>query len=378
MTIVFWTCVVLVLYVYLGYPAIMWLASRWRPQPWTRVASRPTVSVILAVYNGAALLREKIEHLLTLDYPEELIEVLVVSDGSTDDTDAILKAMQHPRLRTWRLAEHRGKVAALNQAIQEARHEILLFIDIRPRLEAGALASLVSNFADPKVGAAAGELRLRSGDHDAGSRAVGGLYWRYEQWIRTSESAIDSAVGVYGGFYAVRRSLAVQLPEGLILDDMLQPLSVIRQGYRCVLDESALVWDVWPKTAKGEFRRKVRTLAGNFQLVRVAPWLLTRENRVRAQFISHKLLRLVAPALLFLALLSSLALAHQPLYLWLAVGQLCFYLLGVLGLRTQLPGLRQITGPAAAFCLLNAAAIAGFWQFIAKGKNLQKIWVPSE
>jgi cellulose synthase/poly-beta-1,6-N-acetylglucosamine synthase-like glycosyltransferase len=378
MTAVFWVCVVLVLYVYLGYPVIVWSLSRLRPQPWTRAAGQPTVSIILAVYNGAALLREKIDHLLTLDYPEQLIEVLVVSDGSTDATDTILSSIQHPRLRTWRLAQHGGKVAALNKAIAEAQNEILLFIDIRPRLEAGALNCLVANFADPKVGAVAGELRLRSGDHDAGTKAVGGIYWRYEQWIRKSESAIDSAVGVYGGFYAVRRSLAVQLPEGLILDDMLQPLSVIRQGYRSVLDEDALVWDVWPKTAKGEFRRKVRTLAGNFQLVRVAPWLLKSENRVLGQFVSHKLLRLVAPVLLFLALVSSLALAHQPLYRWLAVGQLCFYLLGIVGMRTQLPGLRQITGPAAAFCLLNAAAIAGFWQFVAKGKNLQKIWVPSE
>jgi len=378
MTVVFWTCAVLVAYAYIGYPIVVWLMSRWRPRPWHRQETQPSVSLIMAVHNGGALLQEKIEHLLTHDYPEALVEVLIVSDGSTDETDVILEGIRHPRLRTWRLPEHRGKSAALNQAILEARHEILVFIDIRPRLETGALARLVTNFADPSVGAVAGELHLRSGDHDAGSGAVSGLYWRYEQWVRKSESAIDSVVGVYGGFYGVRRSLAVTMPEGLILDDMLQPLAVVRQGYRSVLDAGAHVWDTWPKTAHGEFRRKVRTLAGNFQLVRIAPWLLGRTNRVRLQFVSHKLLRLIVPAFLVFALASSLALSHWQLYRWLTLAQLGFYLLGVLGMRAQARVLRKIAGPVAAICLLNAAAIAGFWHFLVKGDDLRKIWLPSE
>jgi len=167
------------------------------------------------------------------------------------------------------------------------------------------------------------------------------------------------------------------MPEGLILDDMLQPLSVVRQGYRSVLDEQAHVWDGWPKTAGGEFRRKVRTLAGNFQLVRVAPWLLSRSNRVRFQFVSHKLLRLVAPALLIATLMSSLLLAQIPFYRWLALAQLAFYFLGIVGMRVHAGMFSRIAGPAAAFCLLNAAAVAGFWQFLVKGSDLRKIWVPS-
>ena len=108
-----------------------------------------------------------------------------------------------------------------------------------------------------------------------------GLYWRYEQWIRNCESQVDSPLGVYGGFYAVRRALIRPLPESTILDDMLQPLSVIRQGYRSVIDSRARVYDVWPKSLQAEFNRKVRTLAGNFQLLQLAPWILSSENRLR-------------------------------------------------------------------------------------------------
>ena len=338
----------------------------------------PSVSIIMAVRNADGLVREKIRHLLTLDYPETLIEILVVSDGSTDETDQILAEERDPRLKAERLPEHRGKAAALNQAIRKARHELLLFIDIRPHLDPGALRQLVTNFGDPTVGAVTGELRLRSGDNDAGSRAVGDLYWRYEQWIRKSESAIDSAVGVYGGFYAVRRSLATTLPDGLILDDMLQPMSVVRQGYRVVLDPTARVWDTWPKTSRGEFRRKVRTLAGNFQLIRLAPWLLRPSNRVWFQFTSHKILRLTAPIFLLFLLACSLALAGVPSYRWFALAQIAFYVLGVVGMRSRAGILRTIAGPAAAFCLLNAAASVGMWQFLVNGHQLKNIWVPSE
>ena len=121
----------------------------------------------------------------------------------------------------------------------------------------------------------AGELILRQEGHDAASEAVGGLYWRYEQWIRKCEALFDSPVGVYGGFYAIRRELFVPQPAGMILDDMFQPLSIIRQGYRSVLDSRACVYDTWPKKVEGEFHRKVRTLAGNFQLFQLAPWTLS-------------------------------------------------------------------------------------------------------
>ena len=170
----------------------------------------------------------------------------MVSDGSTDATRAILAEPRPPRLRTIFLPQQVGKSAALNHGVAAAESEIILFVDIRPRIQPGAVAALLSNFADPAVGCVAGELVLNLQGHDPAAGAVSGLYWRYEQWIRNCEAAIDSPTGVYGGFYAIRRSLARPAPPGLILDDMFQPLSILRQGYRSVLDRSALVTDTGP------------------------------------------------------------------------------------------------------------------------------------
>ena len=146
----------------------------------------------------------------------------------------------HPRLIPIILPEHGGKAVAVNAGMAEATAEVILFVDIRPEIAPGAIQQLVSNFADPKVGCVAGELILRTDSHDAPSAAVSGLYWRYEKWIRNCESSCGSPVGVYGGFYAIRRELAVPQPAGMILDDMFQPLSIIRQGYRSVLDPQAV------------------------------------------------------------------------------------------------------------------------------------------
>jgi len=374
-TYAFWFAACLMLYTYAGYPLWMYLRSSLQPRPQRQGSIFPTVSIILAVHNGAALLRQKVAHLLSLDYPQDRMEIEIVSDGSTDGTDDILKEFQDPHVKCSRCPEHSGKAAALNIGMQRATGEILLFLDIRPWIESNALRLLISNFEDPRVGCVAGELVLRDDGHDAGAKAVGGLYWRYEQWIRNCEAKVDSPLGVYGGFYAVRRKLASALPAGTILDDMLQPLSVIRQGYRSVLDLRARVYDIWPKSLQGEFHRKVRTLAGNFQLIQLAPWLLSRQNRLRFELISHKLLRLLAPILLGILLISSAWLANRSwLYAGACAAQIAFYVLAALGTGRSIPILARITAPASAFCMLNAAVVIGFYKFLFTRGPLWKIW----
>jgi glycosyltransferase involved in cell wall biosynthesis len=365
----------ILLYTYAGYPLWIYLRSRMHPRAWRQEPMLPRVSIILAVHNGAALLRQKIDHLLSLEYPRDRLEIVVVSDGSTDDTDEILKELLNPAVRSLRCPEHRGKAAALNLGIQSATGEILLFLDIRPWIEKNALQLLLSNFADPRVGCVAGELVLRDDGHDAGAKALGGLYWRYEQWIRNCEAKVDSPLGVYGGFYAIRRKLARALPEGTILDDMLQPLSVIRQGYRSVLDLRARVYDIWPKSLSGEFHRKVRTLAGNFQLIQLAPWLLSRQNRLRFELISHKLMRLLVPILLVILLVSSALLANRSLlYAGVLAAQVFFYVLAALGAGRGIPVLMRVAAPASAFCMLNVAVVVGFYKFLFTRGPLWKIW----
>jgi glycosyltransferase involved in cell wall biosynthesis len=372
---VFWFSFGIVLYTYAGYPLWIYLRSRLHPRAWRQEPIFPTVSIILAVHNGAALLRQKIDHLLSLDYPRDRMEIVIVSDGSTDDTDDIPKEFPEPRVRFIRCSEHRGKAAALNLGMQSATGEILVFIDIRPRIENHALQLLLSNFADPQVGCVAGELVLQDEGHEASAKAVGGLYWRYEQWIRNCEGKVDSPLGVYGGFYAVRRELARALPDGTILDDMLQPLSVIRQGYRSVLDVRARVCDIWPKNLRGEFHRKVRTLAGNFQLIQLAPWLLSQQNRLRFELVSHKLLRLLVPILLVMLLVGSVLLVNRS---WIYAGalatQILFYVLAVLGAGRRTPVLLRLAAPASAFCMLNAAVVVGFYKFLFTRGPLWRIW----
>jgi cellulose synthase/poly-beta-1,6-N-acetylglucosamine synthase-like glycosyltransferase len=374
-TYVFWFAAFLMFYTYAGYPLWIYLRSRLHPHSQQRGSTLPTVSIILVVHNGAALLRQKVEHLLSLDYPHDRMEIEIVSDGSTDGTDDILKEFRDPHIRCFRSSEHCGKAAALNLGMQSATGEILLFLDIRPWIENNALQLLLSNFEDPDVGCVAGELVLHYDGHDAGAKAFGGLYWRYEQWIRNCEAKVDSPLGVYGGFYAVRRRLARTLPEGTILDDMLQPLSVIRQGYRSVLDLRARVYDSWPKSLRGEFHRKVRTLAGNFQLLQLAPWLLSRQNRLRFELVSHKLLRLLVPILLVILLISSALLANRSsLYAGALAAQVGFYLLATLGALRGIPVLMRIAAPASAFCMLNAAVVVGFYKFLFTRGPLWKIW----
>ncbi|SEB47743.1 glycosyltransferase [Terriglobus roseus] len=378
MKALFFVSIAIVLYTYAGYPLLMALIAWLRPKPWVNSTEPRSASVILPIHNGHSLLPWKLHSLLAMD-PAVVKEIIIVLDGCTDGSAEWLAYITDPRLRTVVMEEQGGKAAALGRGMSLATAELLLFIDIRPEVTESAIRQLTSNFADPTVGCAVGELRVRiDSAHGEGTSAIGGLYWKYEQWIRNSEAAYDSPVGVYGGFYAIRRTLASNPPEGLILDDMFQPLNVIRQGYRSVVDQEALVYDRWPSTAAGEFQRKVRTLAGNFQLVAENPWILSTENRVLFQLASHKLLRLIVPYCLTAMFVSAAWLApHSSAWFGVACVQTLLLLVALLGLRMQVPLIGKAASALSALLLLNAAAVWALWTFAFTPGPLWKIWRPT-
>jgi cellulose synthase/poly-beta-1,6-N-acetylglucosamine synthase-like glycosyltransferase len=262
-----------------------------------------------------------------------------------------------------------GKAAGLNDATKLADGEVLLFTDARQHIESGALRLLIENFADPEVGAASGELML--GDPASGESGRGmGLYWRIEKKVRELESASGSVAGATGALYCARRSLLApsSLPEGTILDDVLLPMQIVRLGSRVVFDSRARAWDS-PDLGKGrEFSRKVRTLSGNYQLLQLAPWLLSSENAIRFEFVSHKLSRLAVPFAL-LALLIASAFLPQPFYRVALGAQLAFYALSLAPLAgVKIGPLSRLADPARTVVVLNFAALVAFVNFVTGRK----------
>lgn len=375
MKVVFWGAVAILIYAYAGYPAWLWLRARWRPRPVKRASCQPLISIVLVVRNEQAALERKARNLLELDYPEELTEILVISDGSTDGTDVILRALaENPRVKVVLNQLSRGKAAGLNDAMEFAAGDILIFADARQTIARDAVRLLVENFADPEVGCASGELML--GDAGAGESGQGmGLYWKIEKKVREWESAGGSVVGATGALYAVRRELLAPLPGQTILDDIYLPMQALRQGKRVILDSRAKAWDSADLGGSREFLRKVRTLSGNYQLLQLAPWLLKKENPLRFEFVSHKLMRLLAPFALVALLAAAAVLPGRwfGIALWLQVG---FYMLSLLGMaRLRLGMLGRVADAAYTFVLLNTAAVVAFANFIFKRKVL---WLAEE
>ena len=364
--VIFWASLMVVVYAYAGYPLWLFLRRKWRFRAieWAEVT--PTISIIMAVRNEAANLPAKLENLFALDYPRHCVEIIVVSDGSTDGTNEILTRWR-PRVRSILLPAE-GKASALNHAIAAAQGEIVVFVDARQHIEPQALKFLAGNFADPSVGCASGELVLAESPAAGKARAVG-LYWRLEKQIRRLESETGSVVGATGAFYAVRRKLLTPLLPGTLCDDVYVPFQVIRQNFRVVFEPRALVLDTVFTDWRREFRRKVRTLAGNYQLLQLSPWLLTSANPLRFELFSHKLLRLFVPFALLLTFSSSV-LANGWFYRAAFFAQLCFYGLSLLAMAMPRRRPPRLAALSFTFVMLNAAAVLGLFKFLTGRKDV--------
>ena len=361
-----WGSLLVLTYTYLGYPMLLGVWSRFGRKPVKRQRVTPSVSIVIAAWNEAERLLARIENCLKQRYPAELLDVLVVSDGSTDDTEAVVRRFASRRVTLVTLPERQGKAVALNHGVAAASGDIIVFGDARQNFTTAAVAELVSNFADPCVGAVTGELILESDPDRAGAQAVG-LYWRIEKWIRRSEGAVDSVVGVTGAIYAIKRDVFEPLPAGTILDDLLIPMRIAMRGYRVVFERGAQAFDRVSRDYQEEFSRKVRTLAGNYQAISLCPDLIKPwRNRLFFQYVSHKVCRLAAPFALVALLASSIALMESG-YVYLLVAQAGGYALALAGWGLAKVGARErLTAAAFTFFMLNYAALVGAIRF-AKG-----------
>ena len=352
MLVGFLLCGAAIIYVIAGYPLLL----RWRARRYGQpVAKRPqakSVSILIAVHNGERFLAEKLESVVKLDYPRELIEVFVLSDGSTDGTAAIARRYAGEGIQLIELPRS-GKPAVLNVGIARSRGEILLLTDVRQVLEPDSVKELAACFADPTVGVVSGDLPMRQGiDIEEANTS---LYWRYERAIRKDLGKLGSTFGATGPFYAMRRELAPVMPPNTLLDDMYMPLAAFFRGYRVIVDESARAIE-YPFSVRGEFRRKVRTLAGNYQIMRQYPGLLTPRNRMLFDFVSYKIGRLLLPWLFVGVLVCSFGLP-RPWAQIMVSGQVLFYALAAVDLLVpENSAIKRLTTPVRTIVTLLAAA----------------------
>jgi GT2 family glycosyltransferase len=362
---VFWTFLMLLGYTYAGYPLLTLFRARLRPCHHVRDDIEPTVSVVVAAHNEGHCIAARIENLLTLDYPADRLQIVVGSDGSTDDTAVRASRFADARVRVHAFRRWRGKATVLNRLVMSSTGEIILFADARQQFDRNVIRKLVSHFADPAVGAVSGELVLTVDGTGTSIKRGAAFYWEYEKFIRRNESLAASTIGATGAIYAIRRSLFEPIPTDTILDDALIPLRIARKGYAVQFEPEARAFQSASADAQQECLRKKRTIAGMFQLFARERWLLDpRQNPLWFETVSHKALRLALPVFHTGVLAASVTLAEEPLYFAALVAQTAFY-----GAAAGAHTLRHVRRPMAlavpyAMCLMLWATIAGFIRFV--------------
>lgn len=384
----FWLFVLLIVYTYAGYPFLIWLFSRTAPHPKTDSNAKPYVTLLIAAFNEERVIAQKIENSLQLIYPRDRLQILVMDDGSEDRTQEIIKSYADRGVELAYNPPRRGKMAAINRAIQQARGEIVLFSDASNSYTADVVSEIVSPFSDARVGATVGARTIEAGAGGLGESE--GLYWRYEAFIQKNESLLGCCTGIVGEILAIRRDLFTPPPDGIINDDFYMAMQVVKQGYCVTYAPKARSFESISIHAQDGIERRKRIVAGRYQAIlhanRLLPW-----NRpfVVWQIISHKFMRPLVPLFMIGALLVnllSLAFPSQgnifpllyliPPYNWVMFSlQGVFYLLAVGGrvLEKRNTGWLRIFYVPTFLFNSNWAALEGLYRFVS-GRQTNR-WV---
>lgn len=378
-----------VAYIYLGYPALIWLLSRFWPRG-VRKQSAPAdmnCSVVIAVYREGHVLQRKIESILESTAVEYVREIVIGFDGqpgagdpSPEELGAISRTWADrvlqggrrqtvPEVRVMVFPERRGKASVLNDIVPQTRSGVLIMMDARQMVHPEAIGELLVNFVDEKVGVVSGELVFRSTGESCGGGAAQrgvGFYWRYEKFIRRCEAKFRSVPGATGALYAIRRELFHPIPSGTLLDDVAIPMQAVASGCRCIFEPLAEVYDAPSVTAGQEAVRKRRTITGVAQLMRLYPeWLLPWRNPIWFEYVSHKILRLVSPLLLIVLLADNLMLLDRPVFRLMGVLQVLFYLVALTGMVAQRCGWKAgFAGIPMMFVSLNVTTALALWDAV--------------
>lgn len=361
--LLFWLSLAALAYTFIGYPLLIFLLGRCFPKKQVANISPvfPTVTVVLAAYNEEQRIVARLKNLFAAEFPKDKLTVVVVSDCSTDSTAEKIESYGDSRIHLIRQSQRSGKAQCLNIATNAATGALIVFADTRQRFATDTIAKLAQHFHDPRVGAVSGALMIES----AASSVGGGVdaYWRFEKFIRFSESLFDSSIGCTGAVYGIRRNLFQNIPPDTLLDDVVIPMQVALQNQRVLFDPTAMAFDPQSLEPAREKIRKQRTLAGNFQILfRYPGWLLPWRNRLWWQLLSHKYLRLAAPIFLLTLFFSNALLLEMFWYRILFVGQCGFYFLALVGSAFSSVKNAAFSIPAG-FVFLNRMALSGGWHY---------------
>ncbi len=382
--ITFWLMLGIVFYAYFGYGIILYFLVKVRDfiSPERQIINpsfTPSVSFIVPCYNEISLLREKVKNCLQLDYPKNKLQLIFITDGSTDGSNIMLEEFEG--IEVLHSPVRKGKTAAENRSVAYATGEIVIFSDANTMLPAQAVKSLVRHYINPAVGGVSGEKRISQTDAENAAGAGEGFYWKYESLLKRFDARLLTVVGAAGELFSFRRHLFKPLEEDTILDDFVLSLRITQAGYRVLYDPAAAAVETASANSKEELKRKIRICAGGWQAMSRLKSLFNFFNHpvLTFQYVSHRVLRwTVAPLFLLLALPLNIMLAFSSdFYAIILLMHITFYILGGIGLLYEKKEIRfKLFFIPYYFLLMNYAAFAGFQRYM-KG-NQSAVWERSE